>query len=103
MIHITRAIAARVLNELPVSFDTHRIERRILRLYTVEFAEELLEYRKDDDPLLRFSAAFSQWIGKTFNKHIAKSANGKVKTENLGGEISENQEWTKLSPGVPIA
>jgi hypothetical protein len=51
MEHITRGMAAAVLNELPTTFDTHQIERRTLRLFTVEFAEELLEFRNADDLL----------------------------------------------------
>jgi hypothetical protein len=66
MEHISHAMVAQVLNEFPASFDTHRIERRILRLHSVAFCEDLLRFRNTDDPLLRFSAAFSQWIGRTF-------------------------------------
>jgi len=95
-------MAARVLSALPTTFDTHQIERRVLRLYAVEFAEELLEFRNADDPLMRFSAAFSQWIGRTFTAYIRKAGRGKIVTENLGGELSGNQEWTKLNPGALI-
>lgn len=103
MKHIDRTMAASVLDQLPTNFDTHHIEKRILRLFPVAFAEELLEFRHADDPLLRFSAAFSQWIGNTFHREIRKSSAGKVRSINLGGDESENQEWTKLNPGVRIA
>jgi len=95
-------MAATVFNQLPVTFDTHCVERRVLRLFPVPFAEELLEFRHADDPLLRFSAAFSQWIGNTFQSEIRKSGSGKVRSANLGGEDSNNQEWTKVNPGVSI-
>jgi hypothetical protein len=44
MEHITRAMAVRVLNEpgLPATFDTHRIEKLILKHYAIAFARELL-------------------------------------------------------------
>ena len=51
---------------------------------------------------MRFSAAFSQWVGREFANEITKSANDKVVSIHLGGEESENQEWTKLHPGTPI-
>ena len=102
MKHITQAIAADILNQLGDVFDTHDIDRRILRIYPIEVAEELLEFRATDDPLLRFSAAFSQWIGRTFSGQIAKAGLGKVRTANLGGELSDNQRWTRLNPAVPI-
>jgi hypothetical protein len=95
-------MTATVLNQLPMTFDTHRVERRVLRLFPIEFAEELLEFRHADDPLLRFSAAFSQWIGNTFHREIRKSSNRKVRTANLGGKKSDNQGWTKVNPGIPI-
>jgi hypothetical protein len=101
---ITRQMVADIINASPEpDFDTHWIERRLIRHYTVEFAEELLEWRNVDDPLMRFSAEFSKWVGRTFANQIVKSTNGKVVSLHLGGEECANQEWTKLNPGVPIA
>jgi hypothetical protein len=103
MRYITRPMVADIINDVPTtSFDTHWIEKRLLRRQAVAFAEELLEFRTADDPLMRFSAAFSQWIGRTFANEVTKSINNKVVSIHLGGEEGENQEWTKLNPGMPI-
>jgi hypothetical protein len=60
-------MVADIINDVPAAnFDTHWIEKRVLRRYAVAFAEDLLEFRTADDPLMRFSAAFSQWLGRTF-------------------------------------
>ncbi|MGA3056363.1 MAG: hypothetical protein ABSD63_19310 [Candidatus Korobacteraceae bacterium] len=104
MKHITRQIVADIINSRPTAnFDTHWVERRVLRLHPVAFAEELLEFRTAADPLMSFSAEFSKWIGRTFTNGINKSTNGKVLSVHLGGEECGNQEWTKLNPGTPIS
>jgi hypothetical protein len=96
-------MVADIINDTPTAnFDTHLIEKRVLRRHAVAFAEELLEFRITDDPLMRFSAAFSQWLGRTFANEITKSPNNKVISVHLGGEEGENQEWAKMNPGTPI-
>jgi hypothetical protein len=82
-------------------FDTHWLEQRVLRDHTIAFAEELLEFRNFPDPLMRFSMAFSQWFGKTFQSYVHKSRNDKVRSANLAGKV-ENQEWTRTTPGAWI-
>lgn len=103
MEHITREMVADIISGLPANFDTHWIEKRVLRLHPVAFAEELLEFRAAADPLMRFSSEFSKWIGETFVSGVTKSANNKVVSPHLGGEECENQEWTRLNPGAPIS
>jgi hypothetical protein len=103
MKHITREMVADVINDHPLPhFDTHWIEQRLLRLQTVAFAEELLEFRTATDPLQRFSAEFSKWIGETFASGVTKSINDKVTSLHLGGEECANQEWSRLDPGTRI-
>src|SRR5882724_4476939 len=82
MRHRTRRMVADIINDIPTAnFDTHRIEKRVLRRHAVAFAEDLLEFRTTDDPLKRFSAAFSQWVGRTFANEVTKSTNDKVVSE----------------------
>jgi hypothetical protein len=96
-------MVADIINDVPTAnFDTHWVEKRVLRRHAVAFAEELLEFRTADDPLMRFSAAFSQWLGRTFVNEVTKSTNNKVVSAHLGGEECENQQWAKLDPGTRI-
>lgn len=95
MNYITRPMAAAILNSLGPSFDAHMIEQRVLRLYPIAFAEELLRFRATADPLRQFSAAFAQWVDQTFAGQISKTQ--KVPSANLGGQTSDNQEWTKTA------
>jgi hypothetical protein len=100
MNHITRQMAAAVLNQLQSPFDAHTVERRVLQLHTEATANELLEFRRTGDPLHQFSAAFARWIDNEFHGQIRQSH--KVVSENLGGEQSQNQEWEKVNPATPI-
>jgi hypothetical protein len=93
-------MVAAVLNGLPPRFDTHTVEKRTLRLHTIEFANELIQFSDSDDPLHRFSAAFAKWIDSTFQGQIRQTQ--KIAREPLGGEVSRNQEWEKIVGQVPI-
>jgi len=94
MRHITHAIAAATINELDPRFDTHMLEKRILRLHPVDVAQELLEFQAAEDTLHQFSAHFAKWIDAEFRGQIRKTR--KVNTESLGGQESLNQEWEKV-------
>jgi hypothetical protein len=74
-------------------FDTHKLERLTLRRHTEAFAEELLEFRQTRDPLNTFSARFAKWVDFTFQQEIEQTT--KIRSENLGGLMSENQEWRR--------
>ena len=100
MHHLTRAMIAAILNTLPRPFDAHAVEQRVLRLHPVEFAEDLLRFRTSPDPLRQFSAAFAQWVDRTFSGQIRQTR--KVSSAHLAGEVSDNQQWEKVGPG-PIA
>ena len=95
MAHVTRKMLASTLNQLPSEFDTHLVERRILRNNTEAFATDLLECcGKTRDPLRKFSATFGKRIDRIFRRQIRKTR--KLATENLGGKRSKNQEWEKI-------
>lgn len=94
MKHISRLMVAPVMDQF-VRFDTHMIERRILRFHPIAFAMELLEFAQTDDPLHQFSAQFARWIDREFTGQIRQTH--KVISDNLGGESSQNQEWEKVA------
>jgi hypothetical protein len=87
-------MAATVINVLATPFDAHMLEKRILRLYAVAVASEVLEFRHTGDALHQFSAAFARWVDREFQGQIRQTR--KVVSENLGGEPSQNQEWEKI-------
>jgi hypothetical protein len=103
MQHITRDMVRAVLNaDARATFDTHWLERRVLREHAIAFAHELLEFQSQPDPLHRFSMAFSQWFGNTFRDHVRKTSQTKEQSENLAGDIVANQGWTKIDPTQPV-
>ncbi len=98
MTHIDHAISATVINLLPTLFDAHMLEKRLLRLYAVSVAREIIEFDHTGDPLHQFSAALARWVDREFQGQIRQTR--KIVTENLGGELSQNQEWEKIAAQI---
>src|SRR5216117_3449856 len=94
MTNIAHLMVATIMNQLPQRFDAHMLERRLLRLYTAAVAKEILAFNHTSDPLHQFSAALARWVDRDFQGQIRQTQ--KVKSENLGGEQSQNQEWEKI-------
>jgi hypothetical protein len=97
MIHITHPMAASVINGFQDTFDTHMVEKRILRLETEATARELLEFHHRHprgDTLKQFSAQFGSWIDREFRRQITAryqviiSLGYPPETKN-GGETTE--------------
>lgn len=104
MQYLNAQMVAEAVNQLGPRFDAHAVEKRALRLHTIEFAQELLRFASSQDPLRQFSAAFAKFVDSTFQGQIRQTS--KVISENLGGQDSQNQEWEKLTstttaPSVP--
>ncbi len=95
---LTAQMLADGINQLGERFDAHAVEKRVLRLHTNEFSQELIRYATSTDQLRQFSAVFSKAVDSTFNGQIVQTQ--KVSSENLGGEISVNQEWQKTNTPV---
>ena len=101
MRHISREMVRDIINGTPSDiFDTHWLEQRLLRLHTVAFAEDLLEGRRDVDPLKSFSTAFAQWVDRQFRGDIQQTT--KVDSINLVGDPVSNQQWRKTHPETRI-
>ena len=97
---LTAQMMADGINQLDDRFDAHAVEKRVLRLHTNEFAQELMRYATSTDQLRQFSAAFAKSVDSTFNAQIVQTQ--KVNSENLGGELSMNQEWQKATTPVSV-
>jgi hypothetical protein len=94
-------MTASVLNQLGPTFDTHLVEKRLLRWHSAAVASEILEFSQAQDTLHQFSAQLGKWIDLEFRGQIRQTQ--KVRTENLGGEMSMNQQWERTNAGTPIA
>ena len=75
----------------PVSFGTHDVEREFRRVHPGVLAAEFARFAAADDPLHRFSAKFGRWLLDSFPAIIRPTR--KVRSTNLRGRISSNQEW----------
>ena len=101
MEHITRGMKAAVINDCTAPFDTHLIEQGILRRYPESFARDLLRFaRSGPDPLHQFSLQLGKSVDRQFQGQIAKTQ--KVRTPNLAGTPTLNQQWTRIDPTTPI-
>lgn len=94
---ITAAMLAEAINDVRNGdglFDSHAVQQRLLRLHPVAFAEGLLRYRNNEDPLHAFSAQLAKFIDRSFPGQIRQTE--KVDSLNLGGLPGKNQQWVKL-------
>jgi hypothetical protein len=88
-------MVASIIRAFQEPFDAHELERLTLRRHTEAFARELLEHRKNRDPLRGFSSQFGKWVDFAFRQQIQKTK--KVRSENLAGLVCSNQQW-RLKP-----
>lgn len=113
MRHITTQHLVGILNNLPSVVDAHVAEKKALGLIAHFVGLELAEYQNTPSmsALQKFSMNFAKTLDQTFasppNPQIQKTnkglaGDGKVKSENLAGNESENQECKKLSNNITI-
>ena len=102
MQHVTDRMLADAINSLDKqTFDTHDVERRVLRDEPVAVARQILEHEGQQDVLRQFSASFSSRIANAFPGQIDKT-NRKVTSPNLGWRESANQEWRRVDMIEPV-
>jgi hypothetical protein len=106
MRHLKGPMVADAINQVDTRFDSHDVERRLLRDYAVATAKEIIAQESSGDPLRYFSAVLSKYIDTAFGSQLRKLS--KVVTPNLGGKPSKNQQWEKPAgaggrPGVVTA
>jgi len=95
MKYLKPSMIADIINQFQDDrFDAHSVEKRLLRVNTVEMTREILRYRNKRDVLMTFSAQLARYIDRTFRGQIRKTT--KVGSENLGGLPCRNQEWVRL-------
>lgn len=94
MKHITASHLTPILERLTGTFDTHQLEREILRYDPHAFANELLEHRD----VTVFSSQFARWFDREFRSATGKvRQTQKVTTASLVGTAVENQQWEKVT------
>ncbi len=100
MRYLTAQMVTDAINRAPSPrFDSHDIEKSALGLHPVETAQEIVAQAASSDALRYFSAVLARHIDNTFGGpggQIRKTS--KVRSENLRGLVSLNQQWEKLVP-----
>jgi hypothetical protein len=102
MRHLTAQMVADAINRAPSPrFDSHDVEKSALGLHPIETAQEIVAQAESGDALKSFSAALARYVDHTFGGpggQVRKT--GKVRSENLRGSVTPNQQWEKLVPTV---
>ena len=98
MTNLTEANAAtkicaqlRKKNPNGIVVTNHDFQRTMMQQFQTEFALDFLPYIKEKDALSAFSLAFDKWLSLQLLGHANKTV--RVKTKNLRGEMSDNQQW----------
>jgi hypothetical protein len=114
MRHITMQHVADVLNRMNTVFDAHAAEKRGIGMFPRKVGGEIASHTNSPtmSALQKFSMQYALFIDRVFGSRaphpqIRKTTSGprgdgKVMSENLAGDLIENQEWEKLGTG-PIA
>ena len=74
-----------------VLMTTHDFQRTAMQQFPTEFALDWLPYIKEKDALQAFTLEFGKWLTHYLMGHATKT--GRVKTKNLRGDMSDNQQW----------
>src|SRR5437867_3040867 len=94
MRNITRAMVAFLINRLGATrFDAHDLERLMLRFYPIAFGRDLVNFGQTSYPFHQFSAHFAKFVDREFEGQLHKTR--KVRSRNLVGAFSSNQEWER--------
>ncbi len=100
MKHITARMVADALNRLGPRFNTHQVEKSLLRWCGAETGREIAGKWRARYPLRAFSAELGKYIDRRFRGQLRKTS--KVVDPTLRGTLSDCQEWEKLNtPIVP--
>ena len=93
MKHITVSHLEPILERLTGPFDSHQLERELLRHNLHAFASELLEHRD----VTVFSSQFARWFDRAFGEATGKvRQTRKAPSPNLFGNETDKQEWEKI-------
>lgn len=108
MKHLTEANAAtkicadlRRKHPRGITVTSHDFQRTAMQQFQTEFALDFLPYIKEKDALQAFSLAFGKWLSLQLLGHATGA--GRVKTKNLRGEMTDNQQWDILPKTAPVA
>lgn len=74
-----------------IAVTSHDFQRTAMQQFQTEFALDFLPYIKEKDALHAFSFDFGNWLSHQLMGHATKI--GRVKTTNLRGGITDNQQW----------
>ena len=82
-----------------IAVTSHDFQRTAMQQFQTEFALDFLPYIKEKDALHSFSFAFGKWLTDQLMGHATKV--GRVKTTNLRGDLTDNQQWEILPKAAP--
>ncbi len=85
----------RAKNPNGIAVTSYDFQRTAMQQFQTEFALDFLPYIKEKDALKAFNLGFEKWLADQLMGQATKIA--RVKTTNLRGEFTDNQQW-HISP-----
>ncbi|MFA5192525.1 MAG: hypothetical protein WC740_17600 [Verrucomicrobiia bacterium] len=99
MRYITREMVEEAINSEGRAFDSHDVERRVLRNHREAVALEIIRFIRHVDMLSTFSRIFGRFIQRNFaGRHGLLREAGRSMSPNLRGKNSRCEKWEKVSP-----
>lgn len=94
MNHITLPMLVDAVAAQGAVFDSHAIIRWLMTNYPQEYVRDLFECVASDDPIQTAHAQF----GLALHEVPGIRPDSKVKSMNVRGQVTENQQWRKKQP-----
>lgn len=85
-----RQTIQRIINGLPRPFDSHAFIRAFSREYQVDYVQLLNQY--NEEPFIKIHGQIARFLSDNQNV-LGITAQGKVSSANIFGEVSENEQW----------
>ena len=80
----------RIISQLPRPFDSHAFIQKFSKEFQAEYVQLLTAY--NDEPFLKIHGQIGKFLSEN-QTTLGIRQNGKVLSQNIFGEQSENEQW----------
>lgn len=95
MINELEKIKKNIINELPISFDSHQFIRLFAREFETDYVKFLVEY--DDKPFSKVHAQIGSFLAENQSSLGIIDTKEKTSSPNIFGDSTTNELWKRES------